>query len=166
MDTRPAAVSLLLGLLEKRRERLWSFLGRNPRVQNKIPVTQGPGACAQAPGQRLSCWAQPGSECPRVMPPGSTWPRHRFLLSGDSQDRQLSTPSHTLPDPRRKQRDTDTWTDFFPPFLLGQVSIALNSNSKANSDSGGPWGRNKSTQTLPGMDKGQARLCTCRPHPV
>ena len=32
--------------------------------------------------------------------------------------RQLSSPSHTPPDPRRKQRDNDTWP-VFSPFSLG-----------------------------------------------
>ena len=35
--------------------------------------------------------------------------------------RQLSSPSHTPPDPRRKQRDSDKWPAFFP-FLLGHCA--------------------------------------------
>lgn len=42
-----------------------------------------------------------------------------FIFPGDSQDRQLSTPSRARPDPRRKQRDTDKWPDV-PPCCLDQ----------------------------------------------
>lgn len=38
--------------------------------------------------------------------------------------RQLSSPSHTPPDPRRKQRDSDKWPAFFP-FLLGHCVPSL-----------------------------------------
>lgn len=45
--------SQILGLVEKRHERFWSLHGKNPHIQSKILVTQGPRTClcTQAGGQ-------------------------------------------------------------------------------------------------------------------
>lgn len=131
-DACAAVPSQLPGLLEKGFQQLSSFL-RNPSVQSKISVTQDPRAGVGGRG----C-----SRLPVHRPEGHTYRNGRpaagtgFPFRG-SQGRQLSSSSHGLPDPRRKQRDTDKWPDFFFSFLLGQVSLALNSNFKAKSDSGG-----------------------------
>lgn len=73
------------------------------------PVASRPGGLL-----RMGAGGQHSFQCrgshPQKQVPGH-W--HRPVLSGDSQDTQLSSPSHALPDPRRKQRDTDKWPGFF-----------------------------------------------------
>ncbi|XP_078290377.1 uncharacterized protein LOC144613157 isoform X3 [Panthera onca] len=53
IDAGPTVLSRLLGLVEKRREHFWSLHGKDPHVQSKILVTQGPRTCLrpEAAGQ-------------------------------------------------------------------------------------------------------------------
>ncbi|XP_078290375.1 uncharacterized protein LOC144613157 isoform X1 [Panthera onca] len=60
IDAGPTVLSRLLGLVEKRREHFWSLHGKDPHVQSKILVTQGPRTCLrpEAAGQQtglLTC---------------------------------------------------------------------------------------------------------------
>ena len=96
-------------------------------------------ACAPRPRARgAELLALPGTapKAPRATPTGTgAWSLAQAPLSGDSRDRQL--PSlHTLCLTLEGSRGILTSGLVFFSFLFGQVSLALNSNFKAKSDSG------------------------------
>lgn len=83
---------------------VYSVLRKNPRVQSKMLETQVPRACLHAEAES---WPQHSSKGPRTMPRVGTSGRVTDLSFLGAPGCQLSSPSHTLPEHRRKKRATD-----------------------------------------------------------
>lgn len=160
--------SQLLGLMEKRQERFWSLHGKNPHIQGKILVTQGPRTClCMEAGDQTGSAPHP-STAPSALGPCL---QEQVLPTTGTELSSLGPPSsdscplfHALGLTLEGSRGTLTsGLGFFSPLAL--VSLVLNSNFKAKRGSHRPRGRDKRIQILLGKHRGPARLGACAVFP-